>query len=100
MPAVSEKQREMMAIAEHHPDKLYKENRGVLKMGNKKLHEFSSTLKGDMAKKMKVVGKPDGKHGASKFVRWGAHHKGVVGKAFAKYDSWHNRHQGGGVYEE
>ncbi len=42
MPSVSEKQREMMAIAEHDPDKLYARNRGVLGMGKKKLHEFST----------------------------------------------------------
>ena len=41
MPAVTEKLREMMAIAEHHPEKLYKRNRGVLKMGHKKLREFA-----------------------------------------------------------
>jgi hypothetical protein len=42
MPSTSEKQREMMAIAEHEPSKLYKRNRGVLGMGKEKLHEFSS----------------------------------------------------------
>ena len=41
MPAKSEKQRMMMAIAEHHPSKLYKKNRGVLKMGKAKLSEFA-----------------------------------------------------------
>ncbi len=43
MPAVSEKQREVMAIAEHHPEKLHKENRGLLKMSHKQLHDFAST---------------------------------------------------------
>jgi Ca2+-dependent lipid-binding protein len=43
MPAVSEKQRELMAIAEHHPEKLHKENRGILKMSHKQLHDFAST---------------------------------------------------------
>ena len=32
MPAKSEKQRRLMAMAEHHPEKLHKRNRGVLKM--------------------------------------------------------------------
>ena len=41
MPAKSEKQRRMMAIAEHHPEKLYKQNKGVLKMSKKQLHEFA-----------------------------------------------------------
>lgn len=42
MPSKSEKQRMMMAIAEHHPEKLYKRNRGVLKMSHNQLHEFAS----------------------------------------------------------
>ena len=55
MPAVSEKQREAMAIAEHHPSKLHKKNRGVLKMSHKQLHEFAST-KGLKKKKKKGYG--------------------------------------------
>ena len=43
MPAKSDKQRSLMAIAEHAPDKLYKKNRGVLKMTMQQLHEFAST---------------------------------------------------------
>lgn len=43
MPAKSEKQRRLMAIAEHAPAKLYKKNRGVLKMSGQQLHEFAST---------------------------------------------------------
>ena len=46
MPAKSEKQRQMMAIAEHHPEKLYKKNRDVLKMSHAELHEFASKGKG------------------------------------------------------
>jgi len=41
MPSTSEKQREMMAIAEHEPSKLYKRNRGVLKMSHGQLHDFA-----------------------------------------------------------
>lgn len=48
MPASSEKQREMMAIAEHHPEKLHKKNRGVLSMSKSQLSDFASTKKGDM----------------------------------------------------
>jgi hypothetical protein len=33
----------MMAIAEHHPEKLHKENKSVLSMSQKQLHEFAST---------------------------------------------------------
>ena len=43
MPAVSEAQREVMAIAEHHPEKLYKKNRGLLKMSHQQLHDFADT---------------------------------------------------------
>jgi len=52
MPAVSEKQRMMMAIAKHHPSKLHKKNRGVLKMSKKQLGDFSS-----MSKTMKSMSK-------------------------------------------
>ena len=43
MPAVSQKQRIAMSIAEHDPEKLYPENRELAKMSKKQLHEFSST---------------------------------------------------------
>lgn len=43
MPAVSEKQREAMAIAEHTPQKLYGRNRGMLNMSRQQLHDFAST---------------------------------------------------------
>jgi hypothetical protein len=43
VPAESKAQRQAMAIAEHNPAKLYKKNRGLLKMSKKQLHDFSST---------------------------------------------------------
>lgn len=43
MPAVSQKQRRLMAIAEHHPEELNPENRGLLKMSHQQLHDFAST---------------------------------------------------------
>ena len=43
MPAVSKKQQQVMAIAEHEPDKLYSRNRGLLKMSGQQLHDFAST---------------------------------------------------------
>ncbi len=46
MPSVTEKQREAMAIAEHHPEQLYKKNRGMLKMSHQQLHEFASSVEG------------------------------------------------------
>ena len=41
MPAKTEKQRKMMAIAEHQPSKLYKRNRGVLKVSKDDLSDFA-----------------------------------------------------------
>jgi len=38
---VSEKQRVAMAIAEHHPEKLYKRNKGLAKMSKQQLSEFA-----------------------------------------------------------
>lgn len=41
MPAKSEKQRKMMAIAKHEPEKLYKKNKKVLGMNKEQLNEFT-----------------------------------------------------------
>lgn len=43
MPSVSKKQQEAMAIAEHEPGKLYKKNKGLLKMSHQQLHDFAAT---------------------------------------------------------
>lgn len=43
MPAVSTKQRKLMAIAEHNPSAVKPENKGVLKMDKGQLHDFAST---------------------------------------------------------
>ena len=43
MPAVSKKMRKAMAIAEHHPEKLFKRNKGMLKMSKNQLSDFAST---------------------------------------------------------
>ena len=32
-----------MAIAEHHPEKLKKQNRGLLSMSRSQLHDFAAT---------------------------------------------------------
>ena len=55
MPAVSKNQRIVMAIAEHAPQKLYKRNRGVLKMSMAQLHDFAATkgLKNKTARSLK-----------------------------------------------
>ena len=43
MPAKSKKQRRAIAIAEHHPSKLYRRNRGLKKMSKEDMHDFAST---------------------------------------------------------
>lgn len=51
MPAVSKKQRRMMAIAEHKPEMLFDKNKGVLKMGKQEMHKFASTEEKGLPKK-------------------------------------------------
>lgn len=43
MPAESKAQRIATAIAEHHPEELNPENKGLAKMSHKDLHDFAST---------------------------------------------------------
>jgi hypothetical protein len=43
VPALSKAARKAMAIAEHHPDQLFKRNRGLLNMTQEQLHDFAST---------------------------------------------------------
>lgn len=54
MPSVSKKQRRAMAIAEHHPGKLYGKNKGLLKMTHKQLHDFASTKEKNLPTKKKA----------------------------------------------
>lgn len=51
MPAVSEKQRKLMAMALHSPSKLHAKNRGVLDMSKDELHKFASKVKGNKVNK-------------------------------------------------
>ncbi len=51
MPAVSKKQRKMMGIAEHHPEKLFKRNKGVLSMTKGQLSDFAETKEKGLPKK-------------------------------------------------
>jgi hypothetical protein len=52
MPAVSQAQQRAMAIAEHAPSKLMGKNRGLLKMSHKQLHDFASTPRKGLPKKV------------------------------------------------
>ena len=42
MPSVSKAQQTAMQIAEHSPGKLYKRNRGLLKMSHHQLRDFAT----------------------------------------------------------
>jgi hypothetical protein len=53
MPAVSKDQQIAMAIAEHAPEKLHADNKGMLKMSHKQLHDFASTPRKGLPKKVK-----------------------------------------------
>lgn len=57
MPALSIKQRRVMAIAEHHPEKLHKANRGLLEMTHQQLHDFATTSEQHLPEKKKPRGK-------------------------------------------
>ena len=48
MPALSIKQRRVMAIAEHEPSKVFARNRGLTKMSKSQLHDFASTSERDL----------------------------------------------------
>lgn len=54
MPATSKKQQRLMAIAEHAPSKLFKKNRGVLKMSHDQLHDFAATKRKGLPMKRKA----------------------------------------------
>lgn len=43
MPSESKAQRRVMAIAEHHPEELYPENKGLARMSKSQLHDFAKT---------------------------------------------------------
>jgi len=53
VPAVSEKQRRLFAIAEHHPDQLHAKNRGLARLPRQTLHEFASTVMGKAKRKLR-----------------------------------------------
>lgn len=57
MPAVSKAQREAFGIAEHAPGKLYKRNRGLLKMSKGQLHDYAATPEKGLPKKKGLYGR-------------------------------------------
>lgn len=58
MPALSKAQRRAMAIAEHHPEQLYKRNRGLLKMSKGELRKFATTKEKELPEYAGPHGKP------------------------------------------
>jgi len=57
MPAKSKRQQIAMAIAKHHPSKLYKRNRAIKKMTKQQLHEYASTKRKNLPEVAKKVAK-------------------------------------------
>ena len=55
--AYSKVQRRAAAIAEHHPEKLYKRNRGLLSMTPDQMHDFASTKEKGLPMRAKSHGK-------------------------------------------
>jgi hypothetical protein len=58
MPAKSKAQQRLMAMAEHNPSAVSAKNKGVLKMSQQQLHDFASTKRTGLPKKVKKE-KPD-----------------------------------------
>jgi hypothetical protein len=59
MPAKSEAQRRLFAIAEHHPDQLFDKNKKILgSMSKGQMHDFASTKEKGLPKHVSTE-KPD-----------------------------------------
>ena len=54
MPAKSKKMRRAAAIAEHHPEMLYKRNMGMLGMTSQQLHDYAATKEKGLPVKKKT----------------------------------------------
>lgn len=53
MPAKSLKQKELMEIAEHHPDEVSAKDSSVLSMSNSQIHDFAATPQSNLPAKKK-----------------------------------------------
>jgi hypothetical protein len=51
MPAESQAQQRLMAMAEHNPGAVSAKNRGVLKMSHSQLHDFAATKRSSLPKR-------------------------------------------------
>lgn len=54
MPAVSQAQQKLMAIAEHNPSAIKGKNKGVLKMSHQQLHDFAHTKRSSLPRYKRV----------------------------------------------
>jgi len=61
MPAKSKAMRQAAAIAKHHPEKLYKCNRGLLKMSADELDKYASTKEKGLPKHKRQLSMHKGK---------------------------------------
>jgi hypothetical protein len=52
MPAESQAQQQLTAIAEHNPSAVKPENRGVLKMSHQQLHDFAATKRTGLPRRL------------------------------------------------
>ena len=55
MPAVSQAQRRLMALAEHSPEQVHARNRGVLAMSQGQLHDFAATKERGLPKHKRLA---------------------------------------------
>lgn len=51
MPSVSVAQRKLFAIAEHNPESLHPENKGLAKLSHSQLHDFAATSEKGLPKR-------------------------------------------------
>lgn len=61
MPATSQSQQRLMALAEHDPAKVSAKNRGVLSMSRSQLHDFAATPRTALPKKSGLAKMGDSK---------------------------------------
>jgi len=48
VPAKSQAQQRLFAVAEHDPDKLYPQNKRLASLGKSKLHDFAATKRSSL----------------------------------------------------
>ena len=58
MPAVSEKQRRLMMLARHAPEKVHKKNKAVTKMSKQQLDDFAHKVNAKAKNAIKKGNKP------------------------------------------